>query len=174
MPRVSVPREQIADGSLPSVCVVCGAEAPARLYPGVGAPSLAWVLFSPLVGLLTFWGYILVGRRHSHQGSAGLPFCDRHRGYWPLRAWFISIGFIFLVGVMVLAATLTPAAAPGQKENAHWLFAVGGCWLLVFLPAFIILHLAAMRPIGGNRQSLVLAGASRAFAAAIEGASDRA
>ena len=45
MANVWVPRDQIADGSLPSVCV---ADASHRLFPGVGAPSLAWVLFSPL------------------------------------------------------------------------------------------------------------------------------
>jgi hypothetical protein len=135
---------------------------------------LAWVLFSPLIGLLTFWGYILLGRRVSKEGSGGLPFCDRHRGYWPRRAWFIVIGFVALVGVMAGAAVLTPAAAPGKKEEPHWLFAVAACWMLAFLPAFIIVHLAAMRPTRSTRKSLVLSGASREFAEAVEGESPRA
>src|SRR5438105_13133868 len=146
MPKVSVPRDQIADGSLPPVCIVCGAEAPYRFYAGVGAPSLAWVLFSPLIGLVTLWGYILLGSRVSKQGSAGLPFCDRHRGYWRRRAWFIVIGFVALIGLMVAAAALTPAEAPGKEAQPHWLFGVAGCWMLFFLPAFMIVHLAAMRP----------------------------
>ena len=37
MPAVSVSRERIADGSLPSVCIVCGREAPERALP-------AWTL----------------------------------------------------------------------------------------------------------------------------------
>jgi hypothetical protein len=167
MPKVSVPRNWIADGSLPPVCVVCGADARHHLFPGVSSPSLAWVLFSPLIGLLTFWGYILLGGGQRGE-EAGLPFCDRHRGYWPRRARFIVGGFVALVGLMVAAVALTPPAAPG-KEEPHWLFGVAGCWMLVFLPTFLIVHLTAMRPTGGNRKSLVLSGASREFGAAVTG-----
>ena len=172
MAKVSVPRDRIADGSLPSVCVVCGSEATHRLFPGVGAPSLAWLLFSPLIGLMTFWGYILFAGGFSRGG--GLPFCDRHRGYWTRRAWFIVVGFAAVVGLMVAAAVLTPPAAPGRKDEPHWLFGVAGCWMLVFLPTFLVLHLAACRPTGGSRKSLVLSGASREFAAAVEGESGHA
>src|SRR5262245_51167722 len=101
MPKVSVPRELIADGSLPLVCVVCGAEARHRRFPGVSSPSLAWVFVSPLLGLLTFWGYILVSGGQPGGREAGFPFCDRHRGYWPRRAWFIVGGFVALVGLLV-------------------------------------------------------------------------
>jgi hypothetical protein len=165
MATVSVPRDQIADGSLPSVCIVCGADAPHRLFPGIGAPSLAWVLFSPLIGLITFWAYILFARSSS---GGGLPFCDRHRGYWTRRARFIVVGFAAIVGLMVGGALLTPPAAPGQKEEPHWLFGVGGCWLLLFLPTFLVVHLAATRPTGGNRKSLALSGVSREFKVAVE------
>src|SRR5947209_8822341 len=92
MANVSIPRDKIADGSLPSVCVVCGKEAPHRLFPGVGAPSLAWVFLSPLAGLVTFWAYVLSARSASSAG--GFPFCDRHQGYWKRRARFIIGGFV--------------------------------------------------------------------------------
>src|SRR5262245_16962555 len=118
MAKVSIPRDQIEDGSLPSLCVVCGANAPHRLFPGVGAPSLAWVLFSPLVGLVTFWAYILFAGRSSREG--GLPFCDRHRGYWPRRAWFIVGGFVAILALMIAATVLTPPAAPVAKDKPHW------------------------------------------------------
>lgn len=133
---------------------------------------MAWILFSPLIGLMTFWAYILFAGGQS--GGSGLPFCDRHRGYWTRRAWFIVVGFAAVVGLMVAGAALTPAAAPGQKDEPHWLFGVAGCWMGVFLPAFLVLHLSATRPTGGNRKSLVLSGASREFAAAIDGESRRA
>jgi hypothetical protein len=113
---------------------------------------------------MTFWAYILFAGSAS---GGGLPFCDRHRGYWTRRARFIVVGFVALVGLMVVAAVFTPPAVPGKKDEAHWLFGVAGCWMLVFLPAFLILHLSATRPTGGNRKSLVLAGASREFAAAV-------
>jgi hypothetical protein len=168
MPKVSIDRARIADGTLPPVCVVCGKSASQRLYPGIGAPSLAWVLFSPLLGLLVFWAYILIVRLISKQDLAGLPFCDRHRGYWPRRAWFIVIGFALLVALMAAGIALTAPPSAGKKPEPHWLFGVAGCWMLVFLPAFIIVHLAAMRPTRRTRRSLVLSGASRGFAAAVE------
>ena len=172
MPTVSVSRNQIADGSLPSVCVICGSDAPHRRFPGVGAPSLAWVLFSPLIGLLMFWAYILFASGPSD--GCGLPFCDRHRRYWTWRAWFIILGFAATIGLMVVAVALTPHAAPNRQEEPHWLFGlVAGCWMLVFLPAFLVLHLSATRPTGGDRKSLVLSGASREFAAAVSNKCNR-
>jgi hypothetical protein len=166
MAKVSLPRDQVADGSLPSVCVVCGADAPHRRFPGVAAPSLAWVLFSPLIGLVTFWAYILLAGRSS---GGGLPFCDRHRGYWTRRAWFIVVGFAALVGLLIASVALTPHAAPSQKTepDPHWLFAVGAFWMLAYLPAFLVVHLSATRPTGGDREVLVLSGASRGFAAVL-------
>jgi hypothetical protein len=168
MATVSVPRKQIANGSLPSVCVVCGADAPHRRFPGVGAPSLAWVLFSPLISLMTFWAYILFASRSS--GEGGLPFCDRHHGYWTRRAWFIVVGFAAVVGLMIVAGALEPPPpAPGREAKPYWLGGVAGCWLLVYLPTFLVLHLSATRPTGSNRRSLVLSGASSEFAASISG-----
>src|SRR5438132_1392057 len=99
MAKVTVPRHQITDGTLPSLCVVCGADAPNRLFPNIGAPSIAWVFLSPAAGLLTFWTYILFA---GGSASGGLPFCDRHRGYWTRRARFIVIGLVAIVVLMVV------------------------------------------------------------------------
>ncbi len=165
MATVSVPRNRISDGSLPSVCVVCGEAASNRLFPKIGAPSLAWVLVSPLIGLVTFWIYILIASGSPREG--GLPFCDHHRGYWTGRAWFIVVGFIALIGLMVAGGNLTPPTTPGQEAKPHWLFGVGCIWMLVFLPAFLVVHLAATRPTGGNHDSVVLSGASQQFADAV-------
>ena len=73
MPSASVPRNRIADGSLPSICIVCGAKAVERRFPGISSPSLAWVLVSPLIGLLAFWGYILMGGGQRQDRPAGFP-----------------------------------------------------------------------------------------------------
>ena len=59
MPRVSVPGDRIVDGTLPSVCIICGDEASHRRLPGVSAPSARAILTSPLITLLLFWSYIL-------------------------------------------------------------------------------------------------------------------
>jgi hypothetical protein len=170
MAKVSIPREQIVTGSLPSICVVCGAEASHRRFPGVAAPSLAWILVSPLLGLVAFWTYILFAGKDS--GKAGLPFCDRHRNYWTRRAWIIVLGFVVLVALITMAILIAPPEAAGQqpagRQNPpHWLFGVLGCWMLLFLPTFLVVQLSAMRPTGGNRQVLVLSGVHRHFAAAV-------
>jgi hypothetical protein len=166
MATVSVPRDRIADGSLPSVCMVCGGAAPHRRFPGVGAPSLAWLLFSPLAGLFAFWFYVLCSSSSSRPG--GFPFCDRHRGYWTRRAGFIVGGFAAVLLLCAAGVALTVPAAPGHSEEPHWMFGVGACWMLVFLPTFLIVHLSATRPTGGNRKQLRLSGVSREFVAALK------
>jgi len=165
MATVSVPRARVADGSLPSVCVVCGADAPHRRFPNVGAPSLAWVLFSPLVGLLTFWVYILLTSRSLQEG--GLPFCDRHRGYWTRRATVIVFGFLTMVVLMGVGMALLPPEQSGVRQPPNPVAAVAGCWVLLYLPTFLILQLTATRPTGRTRKSLKISGASRKFAAAV-------
>jgi hypothetical protein len=135
----------------------------------VSSPALAWVLVSPLIGLLAFWGYILLGGGRSPGHPAGFPFCDRHRSYWPRRARFIVIGFLLLVALMGIGFGLTPPAAPGQQAEPHWVFGVAGLWLLIYLPAFLIMHLSAVRPTGSDRGAVVLSGASNQFAAALAG-----
>jgi hypothetical protein len=166
MATVSVSRNQISDGSLPSVCVVCGEEASHRLFPGMGAPSLAWVIVSPLLGLLTFWVYILFAGGSPREG--GLPFCNRHRGYWTWRAWFVVVGFAVLIGLTVAACALPPSGTPGRPTEVLWLLKLAVLWLLVFLPAFLVIHLTATRPIGGDRDRVVLSGASQQFADALK------
>ncbi len=166
MAKVSVPRGSVADGSLPSVCVVCGADAPHRRFPGVGAPSLAWVLFSPLAGLMTFWVYVLFASRSGRAG--GLPFCDRHRGYWPRRAAAIVFGFLAMVVLMVVGVALLPPEQPGVLRKPNVISGFAGCWVLLYLPTFVVLQLTATRPTGKTRKSLVLSCASRKFAAAVE------
>ena len=165
MTAVWVPRDQIEDGSLPSVCVVCGDDASYRRFPGVSVPSAGWMLFS-LIGLLTFWIYILFVGGSSRKG--GLPFCERHRSYWTRRAWFIVGGFITTIGLIAVAVVVTPPILPGRDVQAHWMFGIVGFWMVLFLPAFLVVHLTATRPVGGTHKALLLWGASREFATAVE------
>jgi hypothetical protein len=169
MPRVSVPRAEIEDGSLPPVCVVCGSDASTWQYSWISAPSLGWLLFSPLLGLIGFWANVLARGGQPGETPKGLPFCERHRNYWRRRAWFIVGGFVPVLATFVVAAVLPEPGGPGKKDEPHWVFGIFACWILVFLPAFLIVHLAAMRPTGGNRKALILSGASREFAQALPG-----
>jgi hypothetical protein len=166
MPRITVWRARIADGSLPSVCIICGREAPHRRFPGLGAPSARAVLTSPLLGLLSFWGHILKSAQSGGQSPGGLPFCNRHRSYWVWRAWFIVGGWIFLIASMAVGILLTKLANPDPPP--HWTFVVAICWLLFFLPAFLVVHLVSTRPIASDLETITLAGGSRQFVAALE------
>jgi hypothetical protein len=169
MAKVSVPRDQITDGSLPSVCIVCGQEASHRRFPGVSSPSMAWVLVSPLIGLLGLWAYILVGGGQPRDRAAGFPFCDRHRSYWTVRAWIIIGGFLALVALIGIGFALTPPAGPGKKPEPHWLFSVAGGLLLLYLPILLFVHLSAVRPTSSDAEAIVLSGANRRFADALSG-----
>lgn len=166
MAKATVPRDEIADGSLPSVCIVCGADAPHRRFPGVGAPSLAWVMFSPLAGLMTFWVYVLFASRSKRAG--GLPFCDRHRGYCTRRAAAIVFGFLAMVALMVVGVALLPPEQPGVMRTPNPVSSLAGCWVILYLPTFVVLQLTATRPTGKTRKSRVLSGASRKFVTALE------
>jgi hypothetical protein len=44
-----------------------------------------------------------------------------------------------------------------------WYETVSVCWILAFLPGFLLLHLTAMRPARGDDETLEIAGANRKF-----------
>ena len=165
MPRVSLPYDQIADGSLPSVCLICSREASHRRFPELAKHSVRGLPGSPLLALLSFWWRILKSARSRGESSGGIPFCNRHRSYWVRRAWFVIGGWVFLISSMAIAILLTSVAKPDPPP--HWTFIIAICWLLFFLPAFLVVQLAATRPIASNPESITFAGASRKFASAL-------
>jgi hypothetical protein len=168
MPNVWVPRKQIEDGSLPPVCLVCGAKARERRFPGLSAPSMGWLLVAPLFGLLSFWACILVASFQSSDDDAGFPFCSRHRNYWPRRAWFIVVGWIVGIATFVLVGAQNSSGTAGKSQDPGGLAVFLGIWLLGFLPTFLIVQLRAVRAIGNERNAVQLSGASRKFVAALE------
>src|SRR5258708_3242610 len=108
MAQISISREQIVNGTLPPVCIRCGEAAVTKRFPGLGNRSTtSWFLSARLrvFGMLFFWAYILLKTLSGEQTEAsprGLPLCERHRNYWPRRAWFMVVGFIGLVGLWVI------------------------------------------------------------------------
>jgi hypothetical protein len=166
MPRASVPRNLMVQGLLPSICIVCGREATSLRFPDLGAPSAGAPLTSPLWALLKSWAYIVRSSWKGEESQGGLPFCKRHQSYWPRRAWFIIGGWVILIVSMALGILLTKLTNPDPPP--HWTFVVAICWLLVFLPTFLIVHLASLRMIASSPESVTLAGANRKFVAALK------
>jgi hypothetical protein len=167
MAHVSVPRTRIMNGSLPPHCVVCGRAASHRSFPGVRAPSQKWLVLSSVIGLLTFWSHFVFSGGKST--TRGFPFCERHRGYWPRRGWFIIVGLIVTVVLLAAGGALLATGTAGRPDRLRWLYGVIGSWLVAFLPTLVILHLGATRAVGGNTNVVVLMGASNEFAVAVHG-----
>src|SRR6478735_7649186 len=102
MAQILIGCRHIKDGTLPSVCVRCGDAAVTKRFPGLGDPAVTSWFLSPrmrVLGLLSFWAYILLKTLTAKDESSpgGLPLCERHRNYWPRRAWFMVVGFLGMV-----------------------------------------------------------------------------
>jgi hypothetical protein len=166
MPKVTLPRAQIADGSLPPVCFICRRDAVSHRFAGLATLSVSGQAGPPLFKLLSFWARILKSSRSDTESASGIPFCNRHRGYWVRRAWFIIGGWVFLVASMAVSIILTVGMKP--EEQPHWTFIIAICWLLFFLPAFLVVHLASTRGIASDPESITFAGVSRGFVAALD------
>jgi hypothetical protein len=67
-----------------------------------------------------------------------------------------------------MAAGILLTSVTNPNPPPHWTFVVAICWLLLFLPLFLVVHLASMRPIAHSPESITLAGASRKFVSAVE------
>ena len=163
MPKVDVRLEQIKCGTLPLVCVVCGAPASGRYFPSVGKWYSPWELVgqSPV-----FWQYTLLngGRRGS---PGGLPFCDRHRRYWPRRAWVMFGGVAVFLGLFLTGQALAARGFAETENGRHWLTRVGGLALLIHVPSCLVTHFGAMRPTRNSGTGLMLTGVAPAFADAV-------
>jgi len=170
MAMVSVSRDRLANGLVPRVCVVCGEPAAQCRFGSVAGRAFCRVVSIPLIGPLIFWGYILfVGiRSRFAPRRGGLPFCDRHLGYWPRRAFYLLLGFIATLTLIGIAIAVAPPLPQTRNDKPHWLFWVIGLWVLGYLVVFRVIHTRAIRPIGGNRGHVVLWGVSRSFAAGVE------
>src|SRR5262249_42076453 len=145
MSTVAVSVDQIRNGSVPPVCLICGERAEHKYFPDivhVRPPGTSNWPHLPLFSLLGFWFLIFRKSLVEQDHPNVLPFCDRHRAYWPRRARFIIGGFLVLPALFaVQAAILSDTSGPGITGIVMVL------WFFLFLPAFLIVHLASVRPI---------------------------
>jgi hypothetical protein len=175
VPKAFVPRSEISEGTLPRLCLICGQPAAVNRYPALTSPALEWVVVSPILGILSFWLLILIEQFKTPGGRVGgIPFCEVHKNYWLRRAVVIIGGFALVAVLMAVGFALTPKPPPGanRPENVHWVFAVAGLIVILFLPVFLFLQLTAVRPTKSGDDFVVLTGASPAFVDALQRASN--
>jgi hypothetical protein len=163
MPKVTVSRARMMDGTLPPVCIVCGDAGRHLLYPRTKAPGFAFDAVTALLSYLWFWITILAESRESSQPASGLPFCDQHEHYWRRRGWIIVGGPVITIATVILYASRVKAGVVPYTET-DWTFFVIVGWIL----ALLYLMLGSVRPTGGDARTLVLSGAHRDFVAAVE------
>jgi hypothetical protein len=73
------------------------------------------------------------------------------------------MGFVLIVVGFTAAVIVGSPANPQAENEVHWLFGVAGCWMVLFLPAFLIVHLRAVRPAGNAGNTVSIAGVHREF-----------
>jgi hypothetical protein len=123
-------------------------------------------------GLLLFWAFILwkqYVRPEVREGSAGLPFCDRHRNYWLGRAWFVVSGFVALVLLFSLLFVTESSLPPSGRHQVLGPFTtIAVFWILIYPIGFLIVHMGSMRVIRHDGLRLTLVGVSKKFIAALK------
>jgi hypothetical protein len=174
MATVPIKCVDITDGTLPPVCVRCGRPSATKGFSWVSDPKAAsWYLSRRMKvwGMLIFWAFILWKKRirpGAHEREAGLPFCDRHREYWPRRAWFVVGGFLVLVILFVLMYATDSGTGSGRNHKENIFTMLAGFWFLTYLLGFVIVHMGSMRVIRHDGQRVTLVGVSKKFVAALK------
>src|SRR6185369_9451772 len=157
MAKVAIPIDQIRNGKAPVVCIVCGEHSTHFHFSEVvraQPPTAAQWPLSPLLSLLGFWWMIFRASFGEPAHKAGIPFCERHRGYWSWRARFIIGGFLGFLTFFGLAI-----AFPNQTQASPLAGMILALWFFIFLPTFLVLHLSSIRPIERNEDSVIFSSA---------------
>jgi hypothetical protein len=158
MPRVKLLKDEVVEGGLPPVCMVCGATAVVDVKrPFSWHPSWA-VLFGVLVAVC------LTKRR-----TVFAPMCERHRSYWSFRAAVTWLGFVAVVlagvGAIVLMASLS--GTPDQ-----WLGALAFLVFALLFATWLVLvnqsRRTSIRCLEITDSTITLTGVSGIFVAAVE------
>src|SRR5437867_403093 len=135
MATVAIKFRDIAQGTLPPVCVCCGRPAVAKRFSWLSDPKAASKCVSSRKGLLWFWAFVLwkqYVRAEPPGKEAGLPFCDRHREYWPRRAWLIVGGFLVLMVLIALMCATDSGSFGSDRRHVPNLFStLAGAWFLI-------------------------------------------
>jgi hypothetical protein len=96
-----------AEGPLPNVCMVCGREATLVKRKSFSwNPSWVWVTL--LLGLLPF---LIIALILTKRATVEAPLCAEHKYHWAKRTALVLLGLLVVIGVLIVAITLTSQPA---------------------------------------------------------------
>jgi uncharacterized membrane protein len=149
---------------LPSVCMVCGAEA-TRHKSKMFSWHPSWVYLLLLAGLLPF---VLVAVIMTQRRRISAPLCDQHRYHWGSRQALVLLSVLGIIGLIVGLAVLT-SAQPGRQPllpASAWLALPAA--LLGWIILAIIVQLGTIRPTEITSYTITLTGVSQGFVDAVD------
>ena len=113
-------RQQVDDGDLPGVCMVCGDPAEQRVSHTFSYQSENAQLMTAAGIFLGIFPGLIVASLTQHQQRVSCPMCRRHTNHWSHVGWFAGTGWLLLpalagigwsVGILLDASSYTAATA---------------------------------------------------------------
>jgi hypothetical protein len=146
------PRNILAEGSLPMICIRCG-------EPAVVLRSAHLRIYGIWLHVLGLLVRILISQASCF---VVLPFCNRHKNHWTVRA------FLPILCVVAALALIVASLLPETRDitDGFWPFA-----FLAFPIALVlsgILHYTSIHPVAIGEEAVILCGVSPAFLEALK------
>ena len=159
MAEVSISEDEAAEGVLPPVCLVCGADAPIA-RPVVYRWAPRWTHLALPFGVLP-WAVLRFAMSRSL--LVHTPLCGRHGLYWVKRAAVVPAGVLLSFGLLVCGVAL---GDNGSRIGWSLLSAFGA--LVATLAASLAMAGWGARVSVVTGRAVTFAGASARFVAAVE------
>jgi hypothetical protein len=142
--------------------MVCGREATLVKRKSFSwNPSWVWVTL--LLGLLPF---LIIALILTKRATVEAPLCAEHKYHWAKRTALVLLGLLVVIGVLIVAITLTSQPANVGRRFV-WVWFVWLACLLSWVIAAIIASVTAIRPTVITDRDITLARVAPAFVDAI-------
>ncbi|MGF1578322.1 MAG: hypothetical protein ACFCD0_03045 [Gemmataceae bacterium] len=168
--RVELDREDVYEGRLPDICIVCGDHADDEVRKSFHWTP-PWTAVLILVGLLP---YVVVAAILSKRMTVYAPVCHFHRGHWRSRSLLVWLGLLFFlvsgVSSAVLIAVLEDQGPPGGNDALYGMVCFGNIILLLAWLIWVVIYQnSAVRPAEITDFEITLKNVSPEFSDALRG-----
>jgi hypothetical protein len=163
MARVRLSRYEAEEGSLPPLCLCCGASA-TRLVEKSFSWWPPWILVLLITG--PFW--FLAALAFSRRMHTRMPLCEVHRNHWMWRSWFVYGAFPILVLLGIGTIALVGDAGGSSRVVAGLACFGTGVVVVGWLFSAILLQQLAIHASEITDRSIILTNLSPRFVEAVE------